>query len=481
MAAATKTKEDSLYRKLSALGDTDAGVAETLDAWVAKQGKAVSRFDIIYCVNQLRKFKKYNHAIQLYEWLGKSENKLNNADRAILVHLLSKTEGLASAEKYFNSLEESAKTIKTYGALLKCYCNEGMLDKATELYEKMREMNHTSNPLNYNNLMALQLRCGHPEKVPLLAQEMEEKNITADTYTYNLLVNSYASLNDFEAVEKVMEKVRTNKVKRHWSIYGNLATVYVNAGLVDKAKVSLEEVEKMENLCDLEAYHTLINLYARISDPAGVNRAWQSLKMAHPKTSNMSYLTMLLALFKQGELDGLEKLFKEWESSCSTYDIRVSNVVLESYLNRDMIEEAVLLYENAVKKGAEPNLHTLDLFMNFYLKKRQMDLALKYLEEGAPKMKPVKWNPDKSKRFLNEETVGMFLKYFEEEKDIDSAEKFFGIMRKVNRLNSEIYDSLLMTYIAAGKVEPQMRQRMNEDGFEISSETDKLLQKVCPQ
>ncbi|KAI8026511.1 Pentatricopeptide repeat-containing protein [Camellia lanceoleosa] len=82
----TKGKEDSLFRKLSALGSggsgPDAAVPDTLDEWV-KQGKSIKRFDIISCVNHLRKFKKYHHAIQLYEWMEKGKNKMNNADCVI--------------------------------------------------------------------------------------------------------------------------------------------------------------------------------------------------------------------------------------------------------------------------------------------------------------------------------------------------------------------------------------------------------------
>ena len=63
-STATKDKEASLYWKLSALRGTEGDVAETLDKWV-KEGKSVKRFDMISCVNQLRRFKKYKHAAQV--------------------------------------------------------------------------------------------------------------------------------------------------------------------------------------------------------------------------------------------------------------------------------------------------------------------------------------------------------------------------------------------------------------------------------
>ncbi|KAL6964649.1 hypothetical protein U1Q18_035705 [Sarracenia purpurea var. burkii] len=432
-AAATTTlnkgKEKSLFRKLSALGGTDAGVADALDQW-EKQGNSVMRFEVINCVTQLRKFKKYQQALQLYEWMEKGKKKMNNADRAIRIDLLFKTEGLGSAEKYFDSLEGSAKTTKTYGAILNCYCKEKLLDKAVKLFEEMKELSFAST-LNYNNMMSLYLSMGQPENVPFLAKEMDEANIAADKYTYNQLMDGYASLKDYDAVEGVLERMRTKKVVADWFTYGNLATIYVNAGLIDKANAALQKLENMKNVRDCEAFHILMTLNSKMSNLPGVNRAWESLKATFPKPINVSYLIRLLALLKLDDVNAIKKCFTEWELGCSTYDVRLSNVILESYLNRNMIKEANDLFENIVSRGVEPNLRTLDLFTNFYLKKRQMDLALKFLEMGASKV-----SSEKNKWYPTNETVSVFMKFFEEENDVECAEKFSEIMKKIGRLDS---------------------------------------------
>lgn len=63
-ATVNKDREESLYSKLLALGEADANVADTLNQWV-KDGKDLKRYNAISCINQLRKFGKYNHAIQV--------------------------------------------------------------------------------------------------------------------------------------------------------------------------------------------------------------------------------------------------------------------------------------------------------------------------------------------------------------------------------------------------------------------------------
>ncbi|GAB2277416.1 hypothetical protein Dimus_012123 [Dionaea muscipula] len=436
---AVKNEAAVLYRKLRALalGHTDAKVADALDEWV-KEGHSVRRKYVIGYVHQFRKFKKYDHAIQLYEWMDKSNSKLNNVDAAIRIDLLAKTVGIAAAEEYFNSLERTAQTKKTYGALLSCFCREKMLEKAEELFQKMSELNLQSNTLNYNNMMSLYLNVGLHEKVTPLFLAMEKDIILPDMHTYNHLINSYAAAKDLEAVERVLKLMKTKNVALDWFTYGNLATIYFNAGLIHKTNAALKKLEKkMKSLKDPEAFHTLIRLYGLTSNTPGVERAWESLKLTFPKPNNSSYLVLLLALSKLGEIDSLEKYFREWESAASFYDIRLPNVLLQSYLNRDMVTEANVLYESVSKRGIDPSLTTLNLFMEFHLKKREVDLALKYLESGASKVKT-----EKHKWFPKAESVNAFVTYFEEEKDSASASKFSDILKKINHLDSETEERL---------------------------------------
>ncbi|KAI8002389.1 Pentatricopeptide repeat-containing protein [Camellia lanceoleosa] len=79
------------------------------------------------------------------------------------------------------------------------------------------------------------------------------------------------------------------------------------------------------------------------------------------------------------------------------------------------------------------------------------------------------------------ESVDKVLKYFEEEKNVDGAEELCKMLKKVNRLDSKAYDSLLRTYIAVGKPAHDIRMRIEADGIEVNSEFENLLEMVCPK
>ncbi|KAE9446676.1 hypothetical protein C3L33_21443, partial [Rhododendron williamsianum] len=410
--AVNKGNQESLFRKLSALTAADGGVADTLDQWWLPMVICLEGFDfdgnsVRVCVGTVG--KESNGLVlknaMVYEWMEKQKNKMNNADHAVRMDLLAKIKGVTSAEEYFNNLEESSKTVKTYGALLSCYCKEKMIDEATNLFEKMKELSFAS-ALSYNNLMSLYLSIGEPEKVPLLAKEMEEMKIAADKHTYNKLMRGFASLKDYDAAEGVLERMREDKVMPDWITYENLAAIYVDAGFIDKANATLQKWENMGNVGDYRAFHSLINMYARMSDLSGVN-----------------------PLLKLDDAEGLQKCFSEWESGCSTYDVRICNVIFKSYLKRNMIEEATALYENMGSRGVEPNLDTFDIFTNYYISNGKRDLAFDFFEMGVAKAcsEKIKWFP-------TDGTVSKFLELFDKEKDEEAAEKFRERVKEIERL-----------------------------------------------
>lgn len=470
----SSSSSSSLYRRLSALASNrDGTVAKVLDGWVM-EGNSINKNYIISFIKELRKYKRFRHALELIDWMEMRGTNLLHSDHAMRIELLSKTKGIEAAEEYFSSLSEFSKNQLTYGALFYCYCTEKMKEKGMTLFEKMKELNLVSSTLVYNNLISLYMKLDQPEKVLTLVEEMKAANILPDKFTYNLLMNSYASLRDIEAVEKVMEEMKANRgACCDWTTYSNLAGIYVASGHFNKANLALKKCEKVINVRDRMAYHFLITLHAGTSNLAAVKRVWKSLKSAFPKTTNLSYLTMLQSLARLDDLDGMKKCYEEWESGCPNYDIRLANVLINYYMRQGMNKEAETLLENAMNKVSEPNFWTLEINIDFYLNNREMKLALKCMESAVNKVKKNEWQP-------NQEIVGAFLKYFEDQKDIDGAEEFCKMLKKVYHLNSEDYNALLRTYIAAEKTEPCMRQRMEEDEIEMSPETEELLEKVCP-
>lgn len=398
------------------------------------------------------------------------------SDQAIHLDLVAKARGIPAAEDYFKNLPESSKNHLSYGALLNCYCKELMTEEAEALLEKMKELNLPLTSMPYNSLMTLYSKTGKPEKIPAVIQEMKGCNIMLDSYSYNVWMRALAAVNDISGVERVVDEMkRDGRVASDWTTYSNLASIYVDAGMPEKAENALNELEKKNSHRDLSAFQFLITLYGRTGNLLEVHRVWRSLRLAFPKTANISYLNMVQVLVNLKDLPGAEKCFREWASRCSTYDIRVANVLIGAYAKEGMLEKAKELKEQARRRGAKPNAKTWEIFVDYYLKNTEYDLAVESVANAISigRGDGGKWIP-------SHETIKTLMEHFEQKKDVDGAEGFMEILKKATEsLGSEVFESLIRTYAAAGKKIPAMRHRLKMENVEVSEASKKLLEVIC--
>lgn len=398
------------------------------------------------------------------------------SDQAIHLDIVAKVRGIDAAENYFIDLPETSKNHLTYGTLLNCYCKELMTEKAESLMEKMKELRIDLTSMPYNSLMTLYTKIGQPEKIPSIIQEMKASDIMPDSFTYNVWMRALAAVNDISGVERVVEEMkRDGRVVGDWTTYSNLASIYVNAGLFEKAEKALKELEKRNARKDLSAFQFLITLYSQIGNLLEVYRVWRSLRLAFPKTANISYLNMIQALVNLKDLPGAEKCYKDWESGCPPYDIRIANALIKAYTIEGSLEKAEKLKELARRRGGKPNAKTWEIFLDCYLKNKEYKLAVDCISKAIDigKGDGGKWIP-------TPDTVETLMRHFEQEKDVDGAEGFIEILKKAkDDVGVEVFESLIRTYAAAGRTSPMMRRRLKMENVEVSESIKKLLEAVC--
>uniref|UniRef100_A0A0D9W3H5 Pentacotripeptide-repeat region of PRORP domain-containing protein n=1 Tax=Leersia perrieri TaxID=77586 RepID=A0A0D9W3H5_9ORYZ len=518
-----KYVEEALYRRLFRRGPAPQAVREEVDGFLGSRKRAF-KWEVGVCVRRLRKHALYRPALKLSEVMARRGMNPTVSDQAIRLDLVAKSRGIAAAEKYFLDLPETSKTHLTYGALLNCYCKELMTEKAEALMEKMKELNFAFTAMCYNSLMTLYTKVNQHEKVPSIIQDMKSDDVLPDIYTYNVWMRALAARKDIQGVERVIEEMkRDGRVTPDWTTYSNLASIYVDAGLSEKAEAALKELEKRNTCNDLEAYQFLITLYARTKNLVEVHRVWRSLKQNQPRMANMSYLNMIQALANLKDLPAAESCFKEWEaryihppktnpkdagttktstlvpespSNASNesavkatkhkdsndielkhpkYDIRVANAMIKAYITEGMFDKAVALKKSAKMRGGRPNAKTWEIFMEYYLKAGDLKMAHWCADRAIKKGHSSGriWVPP-------HEVTETLMHYFEKNKDVDGAEKFVEVLKKVKKdLGAVVFEPLVRTYAAAGKKLPGMRHRLKIENVEVSEETAKLLDYVC--
>ncbi|XP_066314247.1 pentatricopeptide repeat-containing protein At4g01990, mitochondrial-like [Miscanthus floridulus] len=473
-AAAKPAKKDPrlLYRRLSALGIAGEGsVSRVLNKWV-REGGAPRSDDLIKHVKELRKYKRHAHALEVMDWMVNARGmNMSITNHAIRLDLIYKVRGLEAAENYFANLPDPAKNHRTYGALLSCYCSAKMEEKATNLYCQMDKLGIWSSSLPINNLMSLYMKLDQHRKVDSLFEEMKVKNVKPDNLTCCILMTSYAASNKIDAIEELLKEMVEKDVTLGWSAYSTLASIYVNAGQVEKAESSLKKLEGLIGADDgRQPFDFLMSLYASLGNLSEVNRVWDVIKAKFSMVTNISYLGMLHALYKLNDIDRMKHIYMEWESNYQTYDVRLTNMMIRGHLKLGMSEEAETLREKVKEKGVDFDSKTCELFLDHYMGKGDMNSALNWVE-NMTKL------PKKAGK-LDQDRIYKFQKYFEEHKDADSAERFCNCLRTLGCIDGKAYESLLRTYLAAGKKSCSLRQQIKNDKIEICYDIGKLLKRL---
>ncbi|KAK4558410.1 hypothetical protein RGQ29_007951 [Quercus rubra] len=445
-AAVASTKSsgdgrDTLGRRLMSLVYAKRSAVIAIRKW-KEEGHTVRKYDLNRIVRQLRKLRRYKHALEICEWMTLQQD------------IRLQTGHLACS------------------ALLHVYVQNKLSAKAEALMAKMTECGFLKNCLPYNHMLSLYISNGQLEKVPEVIHELK-KNTLPDVVTYNLWLTACASQNDVETAEKVFLELKKENIVPDWVTYSALTNLYIKKALPEKASYTLKQMEKKAFRKNRVAYSSILSLHTNMGDKDEVHRIWKKMTSLYRKMSDAEYTCMLSSLVKLGEFEEAESLYREWETVSGTGDARVSNILLAAYINRNQMEMAENFYNQMVEKGITPSYTTWELLTWGYLNQKQMEKVLDYFTKAVGSVK--KWNPD-------ERLVREVFKKYEEQGNVEGAEKILVVLRKAGHLSTEVYNSLLRTYAKAGKMPLIVAERMEKDKVQLNEETHELIKltsKMC--
>ncbi|KAG9138979.1 hypothetical protein Leryth_025403 [Lithospermum erythrorhizon] len=416
-------KPNHLIKRLLAFPNHhNVSIIPILNQWVQQVNDVVNVSDLFSILRLLRTNKRFHQALQLGEWMIERKYlQLSPGNVALKLDLINKVHGVVKAEDYFRSIPDELKTFKVYGALLNCFAENRLLDKAENVMQQMRKLNYASE-LSYAVLLNLYAKVKDKSKFDDLVQEMETKGLIR-IRTYCILLNFYADNADVERMENLLSKMEDNQlIKVEWNVYVIVAKGYLKARLAEKSSEMLKKAEKHITGGKWHIAHLhLITMYATLGDGNEVERIWNLFKASGTK-NNLGYFYMISSLVKLDKMDFAEKVLKDWETENGSFDFRIPNVMINAYTKKGLLEKAEALVKKALDSGKEPPVSTWDLLATGYYKHNQMEKAVETM------MKAI--NGYRRSWKLNRVTLAACHKYLKGKGDIQMAEKFHRNLEK---------------------------------------------------
>ena len=354
---------------------------------------------------------------------------------AVRLGLISKLHGLGKAEEYFNSLPSSLRVDKVHRAMLNCYAEKRSLTKADDLFEKMKELGFVKSALNYNVMLSLYSHIGDYDKLDILVQEMKENGVAGDSCTFNIRLNVYADT-DVERMEKLFTEMEADSQVKV-DLYGYFTAIkgYLKAGLFEKALPMIRKAEELTkskgNRID---YEHLMTLYASAGRKDDVYRIWNLYKIVG-RVFNTGYLSVLSSLVKLEDLDGVDKIFEEWESWATDFDRRIANLLINAYCKKGLLEKALACAERLTSRGNILDPMVWHCLAMHCCADGQMAKAVEMMRKAILASRP--------KLRLDHSTLAACLEYLKREGDKEAVHEILGFLKESTTFSGDVCNRLL--------------------------------------
>ncbi|XP_027347449.1 pentatricopeptide repeat-containing protein At2g20710, mitochondrial-like [Abrus precatorius] len=434
----SSTPIDSLFLRISKAEDPTMPMAPILDQWV-EEGRDIKHSQLQFFVNQLRRYRRFNHALQVSEWFSDERNlHLLSGDIAIRLDLIAKVHGLDQAEKYFSSISDTSRDFKVYGALLNCYAQHNFVEKAEAIMLKIKEYacRHAVDiVLSYNVLLKLYARIGEYEKLDALMQEMKEKNIY-NSFTLTTQLNAYVTNNNVDEMEKLLTQMEADPLARvDWFTFSSAAHCYIKSGQFEKSLAMLKKSEQLiKKKKKRAAYESLLTMYAAIGKKDDVYRIWSMCKNLN-SSRNSSYISMLTALAKLDDIDGAERILEEWEFENTCFDFRISNVMMSAYCKNGLLENAEAYVQRLLKGRKKLDGSIWGSLAHGYYKCNEMDKAVETMKKAVMAGSQRGWKPCPF-------TFAACIDHFKDKGDLELAFEILRICRETSHFSAATFDRL---------------------------------------
>lgn len=428
---------DTLQRRVARAGDPSASILRVLEGWL-DEGNPVKTSELHSIVKMLRKFSRFSHALQISDWMSEHRvHDISEGDIAIRLDLIAKVNGLGEADKFFEKIPIERRNYHLYGALLNCYATKKVLHKADQLFHEMKDLGFLRGCLPYNVMLNLYIRCGKHALLEKLLREMDDGNVKPDIFTVNTRLHAYSLVSDVEGMEKFLTRCESDlglDLDLDWRTYADAANAYIKAGSTEKAMEMLRRSEQLVSPQKRKhAYEVLMSFYGAAGEKQEVYRLWALYKELGG-FFNTGYISVISALFKAGDIEGVEKIMGEWEAGHSLFDVRIPHLLITGYCKKGMMGKA-----EEVAKMVLQETSTWERLALGYKMAGEMEKAVERWKKAIEVSKPG-WRPHKV-------VLMSCVDYVEGQRDMEGLRKILRLLSERGHIS---YDQLLYDMKEAG-------------------------------
>ncbi|XP_028765160.1 pentatricopeptide repeat-containing protein At5g50280, chloroplastic [Neltuma alba] len=330
---------------------------------------------------------RYEDAWKLYESMEHDNIRPDHVTCSIVITIVRKLGHSAKeAWQFFEKMNRKGVrwSEEVLGALIKSFCDEGLIKEALIIQSEMETKGVSSNAIVYNTLMDAFCKSNYIEEAEGLFAEMKAKGIKPTAATFNILMYAYSRRMQPQVVEKLMVEMEDAGLNPDAKSYTCLISAYgKQKKMSDMAADAFLKMKKASIKPTSHSYTALIHAYSVSGWHEKAYMAFENMQREGLKPSIETYTALLDAFRRAGDTQTLMKIWKLMMSDKIEGTRVTFNTLLDGFAKQGHYVEARDVISEFGKIGLHPTVMTYNILMNAYARGGQHSKLPQLLKEMA--------------------------------------------------------------------------------------------------
>ncbi|KAK8923838.1 Pentatricopeptide repeat-containing protein [Platanthera zijinensis] len=314
--------------------------------------------------------RRYDDAWRIFEAMEANNIQPDHVTCSILLMTMQKSGSCAKDawDLFQRMIRKGVKwSLEASGALIKSFCDEGLMKEAHIIQCEMEKNGIKSNTIIYNTLMNAYSKSNQIEEAEGLLNEMRGRGLKPSTPTYNILMHAYSKRMQPEVVEDLLLEMQKFGLQPDVKSYTCLITAYGRQKkMSEKAADSFLRMKAAGIKPTSHSYTALIHAFSVSGWHVKAYAAYQRMRREGITPSIETYTALLDAFRRAGETDTLMEIWKTMIAN-KVEGTRVTfNIVLDGLAKHGLYVQARDVVYEFGKLGLEPTVMTYNMLMNAY-------------------------------------------------------------------------------------------------------------------
>ncbi|XP_007018081.2 PREDICTED: putative pentatricopeptide repeat-containing protein At5g43820 [Theobroma cacao] len=322
--------------------------------------------------------QRVQKAIETFENLEELGLKRDTKSLNVLLQCLCRRAHVGAANSLFNAVNGKVKfNCDTYNIMISGWSKLGRVSKIERILKAMIADEFTPDCSTFSYLIEGLGRAGRIDDAVEIFDHMKEKGCIPDTRVYNAMISNFISVGNFDECMKYYKGLLNSNSDPDVDTYTKLISAFLKAQNVADALEIFDEMLVQGIVPTTGTLTSFVEPLCSYGPPYAAMMFYKKARKFGCKISLSAYKLLLMRLSRFGKCGMLLNIWDEMQESGHTSDMEVYEHVINGLCNIGHLENAVLVMEEALRKGFCPSRVLYSKLNNKLLASNEVEKAYK--------------------------------------------------------------------------------------------------------